>query len=394
MSLLQYLTGLGPHAGPQARRGFAEIVALGASGALAVVAIAPWGWIPLAAACALSVLGMLAGRRVANALAAQQVDIDPYVASHERFGQALAPVWAGHIETSRTHMESAVSELAVRFSRIVDKLGRTVQLADATTESGGSDGALAVFERSEGRLAQLIGSLESAQQGKTALVEQVHELGRFIDELRQMAADVALIASQTNLLAINAAIEAAHAGEAGRGFAVLAQEVRKLSAMSGETGQRIAEKIRLVNEAIAGTQAAADATRAEDLAAMQASRDAVEGVLGEFRALTEGLSESTRMLRAESMGIQSEIAEALVQLQFQDRVGQILSHVKASIEGLPECIAEHRREIAAARVLLPVSADRMLAELESTYAMADEREVHRSGKASESAAASEEIVFF
>jgi methyl-accepting chemotaxis protein len=203
------------------------------------------------------------------------------------------------------------------------------------------------------------------------MVGQVHKLASFVDELRQMASDVAAIAAQTNLLAVNAAIEAARAGDAGRGFGVLAQEVRKLSAQSGDTGKRIAAKVHAIGEAMAATREAADGSVASDRASLQSSRSAISGVLGNLRDITESLADSTATLKHESEGIQSEIGEALVALQFQDRVAQILSHVKANIERLPDCLGDARPG------LTPVCSAALLAELESTYAMAEERKVHR-----------------
>lgn len=381
---------------PGGARALFAAAGLGAFGALLLLVIAPLGLASVLGALILLSAGITVGGLFAATLVQQRTGLGDYVASHQQFGEALAPVWTGQIETSRSHMEDAVSALTGRFAGIVDKLDRAVKVADATTSSidNGSDGLVAVFSRSEERLSQVVVTLESALQGKTTLGEQVYRLGEFVAELKQMAADVALIASQTNLLAINAAIEAAHAGENGRSFGVLAQEVRKLSAMSGETGRRIAEKVQLVNDAIGATRAAVDSSTAEDQQSTQRSREVIAGVLGDFRGITEALVNSTSVLKSESIGIQSEIAEALVQLQFQDRVAQILGHVKHNIDRMPECLAQHRLAYEGSGVLAPMSATTLLSELESTYAMAEEHQVHRGGGKAAAATVDTEVTFF
>lgn len=370
---------------------------LGLAGAGSVLALAPWAWPSILLAITLAAAGLAALPLARREERRRRLALASCLVHHERFGAELAPVWTAQIETSRSQMEHAVAALTQRFSGIVDKLDRAVQVSGATTSSidDGEQGLVSMFSKSDAKLSRLIADLDAARRGKAELVGRVHELATHIDALQQMAHSVAMIASQTNLLAINAAIEAAHAGDAGRGFALVAQEVRKLSAESGQTGRRIADTVARISEAIGETRRAADEAAVHDGHSVQAARDTIAGVLGDFRGITDALADSTSLLRTESVGIQSEISEALVQLQFQDRVAQILSHVKTNIERMPACLAEHRDAFERSGKVLPLSATELLRALESTYAMAEERQVHREGRQARAAAPAEaEVTFF
>lgn len=377
---------------------------VGALGAVAVVALAPAGLLPWTVAALLLAAGAASSVPVRRALRRERDGVADCLGSQRRFGAELAPVWVAQIESSRQQMDEAISALAQRFSGIVDKLDRAVQVSNSSAGNGGSGdaGLVGVFARSEQGLSRVVETLEQANRSKLGMVEQVHGLGAHVESLQRMAEDVALIAQQTNLLAINAAIEAAHAGDEGRGFAVLAQEVRRLSAQSGDNGRRIGELVNQVSVAISHTRAAADSSADSDRQSTAAAEAAISGVLGEFKAITEALVASGQLLRDESIGIQGEISEALVQLQFQDRVAQILGHVKANIERLPDTLDEPAQAFSRGEAPPPLSAASMLAELESSYAMADERKVHKTGatgssgvaKAAAPAAAAEEITFF
>jgi methyl-accepting chemotaxis protein len=316
-----------------------------------------------------------------------------FVEGTERLGRDVLPVWSAHIESSRAQMEEAVAALSQRFASIVDRLEQALK---ASTHDGGGEGVAGTFENSSRELQGVLDVLRSAMTSNSEIHAEVQSLGRFVEELLQMASEVADIAFQTNLLAINAAIEAAHAGENGRGFGVLAQEVRKLSSMSGETAKRMADKVNLISGAIGAAHLSAEASTLRGKASAAQAESSINGVLGQFRSVTEGLEASADVLKRESVGIQSEIVEALVQLQFQDRVSQRMSHVRHNIERLPGLLSDTRQRFETSGALQPVDAGALLAELESSYAMADERVTHgnKAGAVGAPAAAAEEEVTF
>lgn len=348
------------------------------------------------AAAVLPLAGLAASWAMSRELSAHRQSIEDYMAGRQRFGETMAPVWTGQIETSRQQMETAISALSQRFSGIVDKLDNTVRTTSAATSSIGDNdnGLVAVFARSEQELGSVVATMESAMSSKTQMLEKVQSLNHFTTELQQMASDVASIAWQTNLLAINAAIEAAHAGENGRGFSVLAQEVRKLSALSGDTGKRITEKVALINAAIVETRESAEASNLEESRSLATSQDTITTVLSQLRSVTDTLVASTDLLKDESLDIKAEISEALVQLQFQDRVSQIMSHVKHNIERLPVVLDDNRAQFAQAGALQPLDSAELLAELEKTYAMKEERAVHQGSQAAQATPDDTEITFF
>ena len=371
--------------------------ALGVAGSAAILSLAPLGAAAIIAAIVLPVGGAIASRAAFVRHREVQRSQQAYLEGQQRFGQELAPVWSGHIETSRSQMEAAISELAVRFSGIVSRLEQAVGASSGNAAQGQGPGLVAMFNRNEQGLASVVESLQSAMASKAEMLEKVQSLSRYVDELLRMADDVASIASQTNLFAINAAIEAAHAGDSGRGFSVLAQEVRKLSALSGETGKRIAEKVGVVSTGIAPPRESAQATAQTEGDSLRSCQDVIAGVLAEFRDATEELTHSAERMKQESLGIQSEISDALVHLQFQDRVSQILSHVTKNIGRFPEVLAEQHAQAADGRLPGPPSPAVLLAELEATYAMAEERSMHRgpaTGAKTPAAPAATEVTFF
>jgi len=346
------------------------------AGACAIVPLAGWQWHGWLIGAVLLAAGAAAAAFTPAAGGKQSTTQDDYLASRRQFGEQVAAVWASHIDASRTQMETAVVALVGRFSSIVMKLEQALAASGAARNHEGG-GIVEVFAASEKELRSLLDMLSGAAASKQQMLHKIEGLQEITVQLQKMASDVASIAWQTNLLALNAAIEAARAGEAGRGFAVVATEVRMLSNRSADTGKQIARQVGQISAAIGATSEAAGASIREETRAAQASEAVIGKVLSSFRGVTDALVQSSDLLQRESSGIQSEVSDALMQLQFQDRVSQILSHVQQNIARLPSYLDEHAQQDGG--MLAPLDARALLAELESTYAMAEERTLHGRG---------------
>jgi len=304
------------------------------------------------------------------------------------------PIWSRQIESSRTETETAIIELTSRFSAIAEHLQQTVDNSQATAgdlADHNQGSALEVLAQSDAELLHVIESLKTIQKSRDEMLVQVRNLTGYTGELRAMAGEVAAIAQQTNLLALNAAIEAARAGEAGRGFAVVADAVRTLSSQSSETGQKMSAKVDIINNAITQLVEAAASSTDHDKDSVAESEASIQGVLERFKSITGQLSESAALLQREGLGIRDEVTEVLVDLQFQDRVSQILAQVRNNMEAL----LRHLREAQMPGATVVVDAPAWLAEMELTYATDEQRRNHRTGKVNVNKPTStQEITFF
>ncbi|WP_339434616.1 methyl-accepting chemotaxis protein [Pseudomonas orientalis] len=302
------------------------------------------------------------------------------------------PIWAKQVESSRHQTEEAIVSLANRFTGIATRLQDTVQASQqAAGELDGqsADGALEVLARSDSELSQVINSLKATQTSRDQTLAQVRSLTAYTKELRAMAADVAAIAAQTNLLALNAAIEAARAGEAGRGFAVVADAVRSLSNKSSETGQQMSAKVDIINNAITQLVQAASSSADQDSHSVAESENSIQRVLERFQNITGRLADSADLLKQESYGIRDEMTEVLVSLQFQDRVSQILSHVRDNMQALHDHLLQASQ---APDQAVGVDARQWLARMEATYATDEQRRLHHGAAAAQQN--SQDITFF
>ena len=307
--------------------------------------------------------------------------------SYDRFRDLVAsvvPLWHSHTALVRSQVQEAGENLVIRFSSLSQRL------AGGNAAHGGEGQAMQAINNAEQGLAQIVDTLNRTQEFRVAIVKEISGIAEYSDTLRTMAGKVADIAGQTNLLALNAAIEAARAGEHGRGFAVVADEVRKLSTESGETGKLIRTTVDTVAQGIQNTIALAADFSAQEAELVQRSRETASSIVGEFQQTAHGLQASVAELLEEQKAIDADIQEVLVNLQFQDRVHQMIGHVLDDMERAEALCLDLNADPdhASGRI----DKDAWLKQLSATYTTLEQQAVHQ-GKSVQSAA-TDEITFF
>jgi methyl-accepting chemotaxis protein len=167
---------------------------------------------------------------------------------------------------------------------------------------------------------------------------------------------------------------------------VVADEVRSLSNRSGETGARITRRIDEVNDMLKRTLLQTNAFASQDDEDLAQSENTIAQVLQDFKAVAETILSNSITLKDNSIAVQSEVSAVLTNLQFQDRVSQILVQVSTDIEKL-------ERELTLEDGIFDQDIQSWLTKLQSTFTTLEQVSLRSRPTASQSPAESE-ITFF
>ena len=237
----------------------------------------------------------------------------------------------GDILNTQNDAVSTLTEAFLNLQRLVsEQNGCITRLIQADSDSGEmySDRMRTFADETEKSLDKFLASTEQISEGTTTILEKVNRIYDTMPTVLKALGDIDDISAQTNLLALNAAIEAARAGEAGRGFAVVADEVRALSNRSTQFSGVIKKQMENIGVQIDELTRDVRTLAAQDTSYIITAKRDIQGELDAIIVKAESDAGTTNTLEGISGQLDAAIGSAIRGMQFGDMNGQNLTYTE------------------------------------------------------------------
>jgi len=270
-------------------------------------------------------------------------DTSVQVASSAQETQATAMHLAEAAEHQATEINSAsdrINEIAASINQVSKNSAESAEVAQRSVQ---------IATNGAGVVRQTIAGMDSIRDQIQETSKRIKRLGESSQEIGSIVELINDISEQTNILALNAAIQAASAGEAGRGFAVVADEVQRLAERSSNATKRIESLVQTIqadtNEAVSSMEQ----TTSEVVAGARLAEDAgtalgeIESVSSNLAGLIQGISSAAQQQSAAA----SNITQTMNTIQsITAQTSQGASQTAESIGNLAQLAADLRRSVA------------------------------------------------
>jgi len=238
-----------------------------------------------------------------------QADAQKIAAMSEELSTTTEQIAAATEEQSQSasSMAASVEQMSVSITHVSDRAG---DVRSASVSSGEAS------RHGQNVIDQLLKGNHDTSAAVEDAAERIEQLGRLSEEISSIVMVIREVAEQTNLLALNAAIEAARAGEQGRGFAVVADEVRKLAERTGQSTQDITKMIgeiqSVTREAVGGMTQAVERVHAGN-ALSEKARETIGEIGAKSSSVLSSVEEITSALKEQSSA-SNDIARRVEQI--------------------------------------------------------------------------------
>ncbi len=272
---------------------------------------------------------------------------------HVQLGKELSSqLSSAHTELGNTQaiLSDAIAKLVDNFTAMAEEVRKQQALTLFITDGGAGNedqNAKQKFEyfvqSTSDAMNEFVDTTVQNSKRAMELVEKMDTINEQVSGILGILNEVESIAKQTNLLALNAAIEAARAGEAGRGFAVVADEVRNLSENTNKFSKQIRTLVGNVNDSLISAEQSINKLAATDMTFVMDSKQRVHVMMADLTALNETIAKNAVELNQINIKVERNVAVAVSTLQFQDMSSQLLTHAQMRLAALQEVANEMRK---------------------------------------------------
>ncbi|MEZ8144428.1 chemotaxis protein [Enterovibrio norvegicus FF-33] len=232
-----------------------------------------------------------------------------------------------NLNSSFFGMERAVSEQASLSKHMVGEL-----LNNTDSEFN----LAKVLPETEQAIDQYIALLVTVSEKSITAIHCIHDMSAKLDAVFNLLDQVQAMSDQTNLLALNAAIEAARAGELGRGFGVVASEVRDLANRTSTLNSQINKDINLAQDTVKQTSKIVGEIATLDMTTSIESKTRIEALLKGVQEVNRQVTMEIGKVTEKGETVRGEVSKSIQGLQFADIVSQQGQHVLSNLHILED----------------------------------------------------------
>ncbi len=267
---------------------------------------------------------------------------------HQELGQILSL-----IHDSNERLRHAFNGLNSDVSTQHDMIGSLVASIGSTEEDGASKSFERFTSETDVILNYFVDFVVRTSRDSMELLERIEAMAEQMASITRHLRDIERISDQTNLLSLNASIEAFRAGEAGLGFAVVADEVRGLARRTQEFCSQIGQLVLNGSDIIGEARSSIEKIASKDMNFAIEAKGRVSEMIDELKDLNQVVEDRVTEVGRVTQSIDQNVGQAVTALQYEDLARQLGERMNLQLDTLTDLVREVFAEVDSGECTSP-----------------------------------------